>query len=511
VARRARRIADESSLPPDQRVEQRRLADIDRPDQCDRDAAPDRGRVAEAIDQPRARALQPADLGVDRRGAVELEILVGEVDRAFELGEDSERALLDRRDLVTQAPAQVGLRQAPGALAARVNDVEQRLGADQVELPARHRTPRELARLGDTRSSVEHRGEQALEVVGPAVAMQLGDVFSGERRRRPHRKGEHLVERATGAVMHPRHAHAAIELARCHPERLGGDRDRARPTEPHDPHAADPGGRGDRSDRVVAHSAAAGTTRIWRSSPSPSLRLDNPGISAIAMCTIRRSCGVIGTSSTICLVSSAFSPIFWAIPRSRSICFSRKPPASTTSGLVRSPVRSRYTTLLTRCCSASITTPRRPITSSVSWVWISSTVLSTSSLMSMSAEIPMRSSTPSKNSLAFSARSSRSADGPVTAGSIRYLLRFLRRGRLRADAPAVPTASAAAPSASAPSFAWSSGTTSVAFASITRLGSTVRFGEPPPLALAFALAATASWFFLSCAAICTLFLSNLFM
>ena len=71
------------------------------------------------------------------------------------------------------------------------------------------------------------------------------------------------------------------------------------------------------------------------------------------------------------------------------------------------PLRSLKTALLTRCWSASITTPRRPITSSVSAVWISSTVRSLSSLMSMSAEMPIRSRRPSRKSLAFSARSSR--------------------------------------------------------------------------------------------------------
>src|SRR5262249_34375783 len=153
-----------------------------------------------------------------------------------------------------------------------------------------------LTRLGDPRAALDHGREQLLEVVRPTVTVELGDILAGERRRGPHRERQHLIEPSAGAIARPAEADPTIEPRLRHAEHRGGDRARRRSAEPHDADPANAGGGGDRRDRVVGrfverfvagpgHSAAAGTTRMWRSSPSPSLRLDSPGISAIAMWT----------------------------------------------------------------------------------------------------------------------------------------------------------------------------------------------------------------------------------
>src|SRR5574337_29972 len=138
-----------------------------------------------------------------------------------------------------------------------MDHLEQRLRAHEIELAGKHRAARELARLGA-----------------------------------PCASREHLVDPAAARVARPAEPDVTIEPVPGHAEHVRDDRDRARPAHPHDPDPTDSGGGRDRGDRVAldrGHSAAAaaGTTRMWRSSPSPSLRLDNPGISAIAMCTMR--------------------------------------------------------------------------------------------------------------------------------------------------------------------------------------------------------------------------------
>ena len=210
-----------------------------------------------------------------------------------------------------------------------------------------HGSARELARLGDACATGDHRREQALQVVRPAMAVQLGDVLAGERRRPAHRERQHLIDprapprscaqptrTSRDRASPPPSTSHAIAIAR-------GPLSRTIPTPP-TPAAVAIAAivSSGRLTRLVTARGRPGTTRMWRSSPSPSLRLDSPGISAIAMWTMRRSCGVIGWSSTICLVCSAFSPIFCASDRSRSTCLSRKPPASTTSGLPRARSRS---------------------------------------------------------------------------------------------------------------------------------------------------------------------------
>ncbi len=95
------------------------------------------------------------------------------------------------------------MRESPGPLAAGGDHAEQGFGADQVELAAEHRATRELTGLGEPSSALDHRREQSPEVVRAAVAVELGDVLAGERRRRPHREREHLIDALARGIFRP--------------------------------------------------------------------------------------------------------------------------------------------------------------------------------------------------------------------------------------------------------------------------------------------------------------------
>src|SRR5688572_7743552 len=115
------------------------------------------------------------------------------------------------------------------------------------------------------------------------MALQFRDVLPGKRRRSSHGERQHLIELPASTIARPPKPHGPIEPLRVDTDGLCCDCDRRWAAQPDDTDAPNARRGRDRGDGVVAHSAVAGTTRIWRSSPSPSLRLDSPGISAIAM------------------------------------------------------------------------------------------------------------------------------------------------------------------------------------------------------------------------------------
>src|SRR5690606_31541700 len=121
--------------------------------------------------ESRAACFERGQLAVDPRGVLGLDAFLREVDAALDLREHDHRAPLELLRDLAEPTREVGLRESQRTLAAGMDHLEQRLGANEIELALRDRAPRELARLRDARAAVEHRLEQLLQVLRAAVAV----------------------------------------------------------------------------------------------------------------------------------------------------------------------------------------------------------------------------------------------------------------------------------------------------------------------------------------------------
>ena len=130
------------------------------------------------------------------------------------------------------------LRLPPRAVAACLDDRQQRFGPQQVELAVGNGAPRELAGFRDAHAAIDHGGEQALEVVRASVAVKLGDVLTRERLWRAHRERENLIDTRTGRLARPADADVAVERTGFDAEGRRDDLDRAGPADANDAHTA---------------------------------------------------------------------------------------------------------------------------------------------------------------------------------------------------------------------------------------------------------------------------------
>ena len=181
VARRSGLRRDERALFADERIEQRRLADVDRTDERDRDALRStRAAVTKSIGERRAARRERRDLARRSTSASSASMSSsGKSMRPSISASSAKRSLLERGDRLAEPAAEVLLREPPRSLAAGVNHLEQRLGAQQIELAVRDRAPRELAGLGDPRAARDHRRRAAAR----GCARRRGRAA----RRRPRR------------------------------------------------------------------------------------------------------------------------------------------------------------------------------------------------------------------------------------------------------------------------------------------------------------------------------------
>ena len=85
--------------------------------------------------------------------------LVGKIERRFELGDDVEQLLLDRRDRRRQRAFELIERGPRLQRRDRVDQIRDGLGLDEIELLIEERAQRELARLGEPRAGVDRRAQ----------------------------------------------------------------------------------------------------------------------------------------------------------------------------------------------------------------------------------------------------------------------------------------------------------------------------------------------------------------
>src|SRR5688572_26133140 len=100
-----------------------------------------RAAVAKSIRELRASRTHGFELGFDPRALLRLQIVLGKIDRAFDLCEHSERAALELGDTRPELTREIRLRETPRTITSRMNDIEQRLRSHEVELAVRDRTP----------------------------------------------------------------------------------------------------------------------------------------------------------------------------------------------------------------------------------------------------------------------------------------------------------------------------------------------------------------------------------
>ena len=132
-------------------------------------------------------------------------LLIGKVDRGFCPGRSPDQARAPAVIERGQPPTILFQRLAPLGLGFRIDQVNQRFGARQVEFAVFDSAPGEFARLG--RSEARHRIQRAqhsFDNRAAAMDMEFGDVLAGEAGRLRKPQHQCLIERFAGAVAQPR-------------------------------------------------------------------------------------------------------------------------------------------------------------------------------------------------------------------------------------------------------------------------------------------------------------------
>ncbi len=198
VAGRAGVGRGDRRLAPRDAVQEARLAGIGRADDRHRDA------VAQALAAPAVGEV-PADVAgeccdVDEDAVLDRrrQVLVGEVDRGFEMGEDAGQAL---RPIAIEA-AELAVELAQGLTALRFGlgrrKVGDPLGLGEVELAVLKRAAGEFAGFGEPQPEAAERTDDRGKHGAAAVQVEFGDVLAGKARRCGKPQDESVVERVAG-------------------------------------------------------------------------------------------------------------------------------------------------------------------------------------------------------------------------------------------------------------------------------------------------------------------------
>jgi len=181
------RLAD-GRLAPRQKIEQRGLAGVGRPDDGDRQA-PAQALAAPVVEMGRDLGLQLRDAGAHLVGDAGWQVLVGKIDRRLEMGQGAQAQ--GAPILVEAMQRAIHLLQSELALLVGFggDQVGDRLGLGEVELAVLEGAAREFAGLGQpAEAQSADRLQGALDHGAPAMQVQLGHRLAGlgVRRLEPH-------------------------------------------------------------------------------------------------------------------------------------------------------------------------------------------------------------------------------------------------------------------------------------------------------------------------------------
>ena len=133
-----------------------------------------------------------------RSSISERQILVREIDRGFEMGEDMGQP--PRPVAVKIAESAVELAQGLATLRLGLGggEIGDRLGLGQVELAVQKRAAGELARLGEPQPEAGQHLDNSGEHGAAAMQMKFGDILAGSAIRRREPQHQPVVERFAG-------------------------------------------------------------------------------------------------------------------------------------------------------------------------------------------------------------------------------------------------------------------------------------------------------------------------
>ena len=254
IARGARHLGHDRPLPPQQRVEERRLPRVGRARDHEQRAFAQALPLGRRAQQPRHALPGRAPRVSHPLGPHRALVFLGEIDL---VGEQR----LELEDLAPQRVEPLGepavellqgappLRRRPG-----VDQIRRRLRLQQVHLPVQHGAARELTRFRRPGAGDGERGHRLRRHEQSAVGRELDEIFAGVGVGTWKAHREHLIDGlARGGVVELRAEQAARRVGVERRQAARGDRERAAPRQPDQGEGGAPGGRGEGDDGIGQH------------------------------------------------------------------------------------------------------------------------------------------------------------------------------------------------------------------------------------------------------------------
>ncbi len=194
VARRSGNRSDDRSVVAREAIQQARLARVRAPGDDDGHPFAQQRTLARSGRDLRAQFDRAVDARTQGGVGEEIDLLLRKIDGRFDVHARLGHGLGQRIHRDGKLALHRTQRGARGLDRAAVDQIGDRFGLGQVELVVEESAAGELARLGHASAELQCAREQHVHDDGPAVTVQLENVFASERGRRGEIQREPIVE-----------------------------------------------------------------------------------------------------------------------------------------------------------------------------------------------------------------------------------------------------------------------------------------------------------------------------